>query len=161
MVPAQNTRRLLRESMPVAAILLFWLALSVPVEPSISAGLLRAGLIMAILYSVVRGVMLAQEYPPTSRATELEGILKENVRIAIPAGVWFLSVEVIYVVESLWDTLGIPGLFKSPADSLAFVLNGAGIAVVLIYAIWVGLPYIRGDVPTTESDLSGTAQTDD
>ena len=156
-----DTRRLLRESSPVAIILLFWLALSVPARPSISAGLIQGGVIMAILYSVVRGVMLAQEYQPAVQATDLRGILTENVRVAIPAGAWFLSGQIIYEIQNLWDTLGLPGAFTSPADGLAFVVNGAGVAVVLIYAIWVGLPYLRGEMSTEGSGPSMSPQTDD
>lgn len=158
---APDTRRLLRESAPVAAILLFWLVLSVPARPSISAGLIRAGIVMALLYSVVSGGMLAQEYPPATRATEIRGILTENVRVAIPAGAWFLSGQVVYEVQDLWDTLGIPGAFTSPADGLAFVVNGAGVAVVLIYAIWVGLPYVRGEISPEDAEQSVTPGADD
>lgn len=158
---APDTRRLLRESSRVAVILLFWLALSVPARPSISAGLIQAGILMAILYSVIRGVMLAQEYPPAIQTTDLKGIFIQNVRIAIPAGAWFLSGQIIYEVQDLWDTLGIPGAFTSPADGLAFVLNGAGVAVVLIYAIWVGLPYLRGEMSAEGPRQSVSRETND
>lgn len=155
------TRQLLRESTPVAAILLFWVALSTPVEPSISEWLIRAGIIMAILYTVVRSVILAQEQGPITQATHLQGLLEENVRVALPAGVWFLSAQLVYVVEGLWDMLGIPGTFTSPADGVAFVLNGTGIAVVLLYAIWVGLPYVRGEIPAKENESTGTRRADE
>lgn len=156
-----GTRRLLRESVPVAAILLFWLVLAVPVRPSISAGLIRAGIVMAILHTVVRAVVLVQELPPATQARDLEGILRENVGVAIPAGAWFLSAEIVYVVEGLWDTLGIPGAFTSPADGLAFVLNGTGVAVVLLYAIWVALPSVRGEIPGGDSEPPGTPRTEE
>lgn len=156
-----DTRRLLRESIPAAVILLFWLALSVPVRPSISAGLSQAGIIMTILYTVVRGVMLGQEFRPISQTTGLKGILRENVRVTFPAGAWFISAQIVYEIEGLWDTLGIPGAFTSPADGLVFVLNGAGIAVVVIHAVWVGSPYIHGEIETLETEQTASPQSDD
>lgn len=74
---------------------------------------------------------------------------------------WFLSAQLVYVVEGLWDMLGIPGTFTSPADGVAFVLNGTGIAVVLLYAIWVGLPYVRGEIPAKENEPTGTRRADE
>lgn len=161
MVSPLDTRRLLRESAPVTVILLFWVVLSSVVRPTIATGLLRAGVIMALLYTVVRGVALARTHQPTPQPDDLEGILRENVRVALPAGVWFLAAYLVYFIEQVWDVLGIPGWDTSPAEGLAFVFVGAGVAVVLLYAISVGLPRVRGNAPATGNDTTGAAPADD
>lgn len=73
MVSPLDTRDLLRESTPVAIILLFWVVLSSVVIHSIANGLLRAGVIMTLLYTVVRGVTLARTHQPTSQPDDLGG----------------------------------------------------------------------------------------
>lgn len=161
MVSPLDTRRLLQESAPVAVILLFWVIFSSIVRPTIATGLLRADVIMALLYTVVRGVTIARTYSPISHPDDLKEILRENVRVALPAGVWFLAAHLVYFIEQLWDMLGIPGWETSPADSLAFVFIGAAVAVVLLYAISVGLPRVRGNAPNTGNDATGAAPADD
>lgn len=161
MVSPLDTRHLLRESAPVAIILLFWVVLSSIVRPAIATGLLRAGVIMALLYTVVRGVTLTQIHSPLPQPEDLEGVMRENVRVALPAGVWFLTAHLVYVIEDVWNALGIPGLHTSPAGGLAFVFIGTGVAVVLLYAISVGIPRVRGNTLKRGNDTTGAVPTDD
>lgn len=161
MVPPLDTRRLLRESAPVAVILLFWTTLSTVAHPIVASGLHRAGLIMALLYTVVRGVALARRHTPTPAPETVVGILRENVRVVIAAGAWFVAAELVYVVERLWEDSDLPGAFTSPAEALAFVLAGAGVATILLYAIVVGLPRIRDSVTETGSGAAGATSADD
>lgn len=157
-----NIRRLFQESAPVAVILLFWVGLSSFVRPTIAAGLLRAGMVMALLYTVVCGVRLARTQPPTPQPDDLEGILRENVRVLLPAGAWFLVAQLVYLIEHMWDLFGIPGWDTSPAEGLSFVFIGTGVAVVLLYAISIGLPRVRGHVSSIRDDEAGsTTLTDD
>lgn len=148
-----DTRRLLRESAPVAVILLFWVVLASFVPAEIATGLMRAGIIMAVLYTIVRGLAIAETLEPARLPTDVEGILRENVRVAIPAGSWFLAAHAIYLVEQLWDMLGIPGWDTSPAGEISFVFVGTGVAAVLLYAISVGVPRVRG-IESTRGDNS-------
>lgn len=161
MGPPLDSRRLVRESAPVAVILLFWVGLSTLARPVIATGLLRVGIIMALLYTVVRGLAIAQTQPPTDQPTDVEGILRENVRVALPAGIWFLSAHAIFVVEHVWDTLGIPGLGTSPAEGLAFVFIGAGVASVLLYAIAIGVPRARATTSSRVDEPAGGTPADD
>lgn len=156
-----DTRRLLRESAPMAVILLFWVLLASIAPSSVGTGLLRAGIIMALLYTIIRGLAIAQHHVPTSQPTDVEGILRENVRAAIPAGIWFLVSQVFYFVEDLWDILGIPGWDTSPAGDLAFVFVSTGVAAVLLYAIAVGLPRARGIDATPGGEPAGDVPADD
>lgn len=143
------TRQLLRESAPVAGILLFWVVLSSVVRPDIGGGLLRAGVIMPGLYTMVRGVMFAKTVHPTVQPTDLEGVLRENVTVAVPAGLWFIAAHVIYFVEHLWDMMEIPGVATSPTNDFAFVFIGTDVATVFLYAIVVGVSRIHEE-PTTQ-----------
>lgn len=77
------------------------------------------------------------------------------MRAALPAGVWFLLAQGVFIVEHIWDTVGIPGIGSSPAGDLAFVFIGAGVAAVLLYAISVGVPRARA---TTVTHRDGTAR---
>lgn len=143
MSPPLDTRRLLRESAPVAVILLFWTVPGSFVRVDVATGLLRAGVVMALLYTAVRGVGLARTTPPTPQPRDVRALLRENARVALPAGAWFLAAHLTYVVEGFWDSFGLPGLFTSPAEELGFVFVGTGVATVLLYALAVGLPRVR------------------
>ncbi|WP_090623347.1 hypothetical protein [Natrinema salaciae] len=156
-----DTRDLLQESTPVAIILLFWVVLSSIVTHSIANGLLRAGVIMALLYTIVRGVTLARTHQPTPQPDGLEGVLRENVKVALPAGVWFLAAHIVYSIETLWNSLGIPVSVTFLAETLSFIFIGAGVAVVLLYAIAVGLPRVRGNTPNKGNDMTGATPAND
>lgn len=108
MVPPLDTRRLIQESAPVAVILLLWVGIAILARPVIETGLLRAGTIMAPFYTVVRGITIAETHPLTDQPDDVIGILRENVRVALPAGIWFLPVHTIFVIEQVTDTFGIP-----------------------------------------------------
>lgn len=161
MVPPIDSRGILRKSIPVAVILLFWVGLSSFVQPVIATGLVYGGVIMALLYTVVHGIRLARTQPAIPQPDNLKGILWENVRVAFHAGVWFLAAYLVYAIEQMWDTLGIPGLDTSPAAGLAFVFTGAGVAVVLLYAIMAGLARTRGEALYIEDDATGATPADD
>lgn len=161
MVLPLDSRRLVLESAPVAVILLFWISISSFVRPVIATGLLRAGVIMALLYTVVRGLRIAKIQPLTDQPADIEGILRENVRVALPAGIWFLSAHAIFVVEHIWDTFGIPGLFTSPAEGLAFVFTGTGVASVLLYAIAIGVSRVRATTSSRVDESVGGTPADD
>lgn len=143
MASTLDTPRLLREGAPVAVILLFWVVLSSFVRSDIGSGLLRAGGIMALLYTLLRGIAIAETAHVTTQPTDVEGILRENATVAVPAGAWFLAAHLIHVVENFWDRFGIPGVGTSPANALSYVFIGTGVAVVLLYAVAVGISRIR------------------
>ena len=178
MVPALHPRRLFRESVPVAAVLLFWMALSWFGWHSVVTARVRdAGLVMALLYAVTRGVELGRSHPgagvgapaPDDAASAVDvsrRVLRENARVALPAGAWFVAALLVGVAESLWDATGLPGAFVSPANALSFVLAGAGVGVVVIYAVAVGTARIRDgrDVEPgrrPRGDAGGTDDTSD
>lgn len=139
---ALPVRRLVRESAPVAAILLFWSVLSwFAPSPEIGASVRDAGVVMAALFVVRRGVALSSEVVPVE-SNDFGTVLYENARVAAPAGVWFLAAAAVVVSGQYWDRPGLLGVFLSPALVRACV--GAGIGVVGLYAVAVGYSVLRG-----------------
>jgi hypothetical protein len=138
--------RLLRESLPIAVVLLFWTILSWPLPtPGAVAGPMRtAGVAMAALYVVVRGIALADGTTPPA-LEDAATLVRENARVFVAAAAWFLAAGLVDAGGGLWDALDFPGLFTSPVDTLAsaFVLTGLG--TVALYAVTVGVAAVRDD----------------
>lgn len=148
MNPAFEPRRLILESVPVAAVLLFWAVLSwLGWEPVVAARVRDAGVVMALCYAVTRGVKLGRRVPATSARTpgpsDVADVLRENARVALAAGAWFLAALAVQFVEAAWDATGLPGLLVSPADAFSFVLAGGGVGCVVVYAVAAGWARVR------------------
>ena len=142
-----DARLLLRESAPVVAILVFWgVASSI-----LRSQLFLAGLLMALLYTVGRGLALTEAYQPPSRSTDARGVLRENVRVAVPAGLWALLSQLLGAGFSFDNLLPITlsEIAETVVSGIALGLNWGGVAVVLLYVIAVGVP--RGRALLAES----------
>lgn len=127
-------RRLAREGIPIAVILLFWNLLAVVAEQHEVGGAVRnAGFVMAALYVVVRGAGLASETvgPATG---DPKAVLAENVRLAVPAGAWFVGAVLVFALDA--------NLYRYHPSLVATVvgsaLAGAGLGVVGLYAVAAG-----------------------
>jgi hypothetical protein len=128
--------RALRESLPIAGVLLFWMVLSwFAFEPFVSWTVRAAGGLAALAYVVVRGVRLGEEASPLV-VDDIASVLGQQVRLAPAPVVWFVAGVSIPAVADLWDLLGLVGLFVSPADDLVWVcaLVGVGTALLLVVA---------------------------
>lgn len=157
-----DSRRLFRESRPVAGILLFWVVVSwIGTEPGITTSLRLAGVVMALLYVGVRGVELAQTHPPTPLPTNVSDLLRENARVLSAAGIWFLPAVLLAFLEPYWEEIGLLRLFMSPLESLAFVFTGTGVTTVILYAIVTGVSRADGDASGSVSSTSETELTGD
>jgi hypothetical protein len=142
-------RRLLVESLPVAAVLLFWVVLSwVAPAPGLATGLRLAGVVMAVSYVVVRGVDLSHSRRVAPQPVDVAAVLRENVRVLLAAGAWFVAAVLVELLEGLWRGFGLPGAFTSPGEGLGFVLTGTGVATVLLYAVAAGVARVEGRVAT-------------
>ena len=135
-------KRLAEEGVPVAAILLFWTTLAVLAEYSpVRGSVSTAGIVMAGLYVVVRGVALSDVVEPLETES-LEAIIRENIRVAVPAGAWFLGGVVVYLAYASVLHFGF-------LDEMSAAVAGAGLGVVGLYAVAVGVATfdsgIRGD----------------
>ncbi|WP_128478853.1 hypothetical protein [Halorussus pelagicus] len=134
-----SPKRMTLEALPVAAILLFWNLLAGVAEfQGVAGSVSSAGVVMAALYVVVRGVSLAEQVRPPAMG-RVETVLVENARLAVPAGAWFLAAVMAaaverYVNEVLW--------LLSPVKT---ALAGAGLAVVGLYAVAAGYSALGGE----------------
>ncbi|MEF8876380.1 MAG: hypothetical protein V5A60_06655 [Haloarculaceae archaeon] len=159
--------RLLRESPPLAAVTLSWVVVSwFANHPLVGTGARYAGVVMAGSYAVVRGVALAREAGAPGNPTDLPSgrlaggawllgtrllppdllrgdLLRGNVAAVLAGGAWLLAARLVLLVESVWNGLGLPGLFRSPAPGLVFALTATGVLTVLLAAVAVGLPLVR------------------
>lgn len=149
-------RRWFVESVPVAGILLFWnLLASVVYFPYVSESIGSAGVVMAALYVVVRGVALSSEVLPPMTGG-VTGILYENASIAVPAGAWFLAAMAVSMVEeSAYDVL----------SAFKVTFAGAGLGVVALYAVAAGCRALDGGNavggrPRTETGTDGASADD-
>ena len=137
-------RDLLDASLPIAAILLFWGFLSwFAPHPIIGGGLRNAGVLMAALYVVVRGFRMSRSLPEPLPADGPTDVLRENARVALTAGVWFVAAVGVVMLQRASDMLTDPAVTYSPADPLILVCVGAGVGTVGIYAVAAGVAAVR------------------
>ncbi|WP_276302311.1 hypothetical protein [Halorussus lipolyticus] len=131
---ALQPRRLIREGLPIAAILTFWNLLAVVAsEQQVGGPVGAAGVVMAALYVLVRGVALSSEVLPPMTG-DVKGVLYENASLAVPAGAWFLAGIATNALGELLFAYGPPSFVSTLASSL----GGAGLGVVAIYAVAAG-----------------------
>lgn len=136
MVTPLSPRRIVEESVPVAAVLLVW---TVPAEllygidgAFVEAARL-AGLVMALLYVTVRGLRLGRSLPPTTPPRGVSEVLLDNARAGVAAGVWILAAALFTTVWGFVDAhAGFPSQWSIPFVN---ALAGAAVGTVLLYAI--------------------------
>ncbi len=144
------------ESLPVAVIVGFWSALSLPVAQfsTLALGLRAAGLVLALGYVAVRGAILARTIGAGPAPYEPRAIVHENVRILLAAGAWFLSAFLVYALSDLLFAAVLEWSF-GPArllvDTLGFVLTATGVGTVVLYAVAVAAARTGGRT-VTETD---------
>ncbi|MFC4451728.1 hypothetical protein [Halorussus aquaticus] len=136
----ESPKRLVIEAVPVAAVLLFWnLLATVAREQHVAGAVGSAGVVMAALYVVVRGVSLSTAVIPPATGDTRE-VLYENALLALPAGSWFVAGMVTNALGELLFAYGPPSAFSALASSLA----GAGLGVVGLYAVAAGYSALGG-----------------
>lgn len=142
------------QAVPVAAILIFWNVLAVvAAEQGVGGSIRSAGIVMAALYVLLRGVALSSEVLPPATKNVI-AVLFENARIAVPAGAWFLGAMVVYVAD------GFLFLYNpsETATALASAFAGAGLGVVGMYAVAAGYATLGdgdGDAVNGGRDATG------
>lgn len=147
-------KRFVVETVPVVVILLFWSLLAWVVDFQNVGGPVRtAGFVMAALYVAVRGVALSSQVSPPA-TLDVASILRENARIAVPAGAWFVAAMAVSMVGSYVAEL--PRVFAPVADSLA----GAGLGVVALYAVAAGTAAVGGRARATGDGGGDSAGSD-
>lgn len=175
-----SATRALRESLPIAAITLAWVVVSwLAGHPLVGTGARYAGVVMAGAYALARGVALAREsngvggfaVRPDGDATGdawllatrvvPPDVLHGNLVAVLAGGAWLLAARLVLALGGIWDGLGLPGLFRSPAPGLGFALTSTGVLTVLLAAVAVTLARVRagggvaGDAAGSEPPSGG------
>lgn len=152
----ESPTRLAREAIPVAAILLFWNVLAgIARTQNVGGPVGEAGVLMAALYVVVRGISLSDRVVPLATG-DVATVLTQNARIAMPAGAWFLGAMVAGAVElHVREFTGFAWAVKT-------ALAGAGLGVVGLYAVAVGVSaFESADVAEVGGDGPSESVADD
>ncbi|MFD1586731.1 hypothetical protein ACFR9U_07025 [Halorientalis brevis] len=135
-----DARRLVEESVPAAVVLLFWSVLAAIAQSGVALGLRIAGVVMALLYVVVRALTLADSLADDGQPIESEPILRENATVAVASGVWFLAALLFSAPLPIPRSIDyLFGLFSA----ISFALAATGVLTVVLYAVAVGIVRMR------------------
>jgi hypothetical protein len=149
-----SSRRVFVDSLPIAAILLFWVLVSwLGAHPLLGTGARIAGLVMALTYAVVKGFASAPHAHSPSALADVGSVLRINGLALLAAVGWFIGARVIIFAEQAWSELALPGAFTSPADGLAFAFTATGVVTIVLYAVTLGTALLRGGSPPQKKVL--------
>jgi len=130
-------RTALRDSLPLAGVLLLWTVLSwlAIYDPFVAETVRTAGAVAALGYVVVRGVRRGRDAAALVDR-DVASVVGQSLRIALAPAAWFLAAGLVPIVADLWNLLGIYGLFRSPAETIVRVctLTGLGTALLVVIA---------------------------
>jgi hypothetical protein len=139
--------RLAAESFPIAGIVLLWALLgAVAGAFGVGDSVRAAGTVMGALYAVVRGVALARTLGSPVAFDDAAAVLRVNVTVLLPAGVWFLAGMVVGVLDDLTE------LVRAGTVSLAFggldhAFETTGVLTVVLGAVAVGYRAVIAERP--------------
>ena len=150
-----GSKRLVIESAPAVVILVPWNLLAMVGDGTVALGARIAGVVMALLYVVVRAAALSEPFAADSLPETPLGQLRGNEGVLFAAGVWVLSAVVLESVQI--SVVGLPEPAVDVARSLlVFPLAGGVVVTALLYAAAVGLALVRqSDVTDTGSPTDG------
>lgn len=143
-----SIRRVLTESVSIAVVLLAWGLLSaVAYGASVQLGIQVAGLVMAGLYAIVRGVSLAADASPAYVDSDVANVLRENGRAMLAGLPWFaLAFALEFLVRSVLHLEIVrsgPALVRTVFPTLVQAFAFTGALTVLLVAVATGTPAIR------------------
>jgi hypothetical protein len=143
------------DSPPIAGILLFWLVISwLASHPLLGRAGRTAGLVMAVTYAIVRGVAIAKQVQWEPTLADVGTVLRVNGLALLAAVGWFLVARLVIFGGQVWSELGLPGVFTSPADGLAFVFTATGVVTIVMYAVALGTAGLRGESPPKQRETA-------
>jgi hypothetical protein len=143
MASAVPIARLLRESAPAAVVLLLWAVVAGILPRDVAGNARLAGVVMALLYVVVRGVHLAGTIEVGRQPTDPRDLLAENLGVAVAAGAWFLAGVFVAALRPFVERYHLHLIENTVVVPLSFALGTTGVATVVLYAIAAGLPRVR------------------
>ena len=90
-----SARQLLRDSLPVPLIFVVWILPARLLGGGTGKALFVAGLAMVALYVVVRGTAVSSRCRTGTEPSDVAGLLEENFRVLVVAGVWFVAAQLL------------------------------------------------------------------
>ncbi|QLD89673.1 hypothetical protein HWV07_11820 [Natronomonas salina] len=132
---SEDSFQLFEESLPVFAVVFLWTLLAVFARYDLGSGLRYAGLVMALLYVVVRGAAVGRSVETVRHPTSVVDGLRDSVRSLAPASPWFLLAFALRVGR---DYTG----FVLPSE-LVYVSSATGVLTVVLYAAVFGSARLR------------------
>ena len=143
MSPLPSPRNVFESSLPVAATLLFWAALSwLGVASVLDDSARGAGLAMGALAALAAGRALAPSVTIPAW-DDLSTVLRVNARVAVAVLGWVVVGLVVDVLGHNWERFGLPGLFTSPVADLHWALSWTAVGTGVVYAVAVGASMLR------------------
>jgi len=148
-----DPKRLFVETVAVAEILLLWSLVAVLVEAvvrgfraagTVALGLRAAGIAMAFVYVAARADALARSRPWADWPTTGSEHVRENWRVLLAAAPWVLAALATRFLPPL-TRFGVPPLYRTVLDPVAFALTGVAAAPGVLYAVAFGLAWVRRD----------------
>ena len=127
--------RLFEESLPVFAVVLLWTLLAVFARHDLRTGLRYAGVVMALLYVVVRGAAIGHGVETVGHPKSVVEGLRDSFRALVPAFPWFLLAFALRAGRAYTG-------FTLPRE-LVYVSSTTGVLTVVLYAVVFGSARIR------------------
>lgn len=132
---SEDQFRLFEESLPVFAVVFLWTPLAVFARDDLRSGLRYAGVVMALLYVVVRGAAIGYGVETVGHPKSVVDGLRDSVRALVPASPWFL---LAFALRAGRDYTG----FVLPRE-LVYVSSATGVLTVVLYAVVFGSARLR------------------
>lgn len=132
---SEDSLRLFEESLPVFAVVFLWTLLAVFARYDLRWGLRSAGVVMALLYVVVRGAAIGHGVEPVGHPRSVVAALRDSVRALAPALPWFL---LAFALRAGRDHTGLP----LPRE-LVYISSTTGVLTVVLYAVVFGSARLR------------------
>lgn len=147
-MPSPSPRRVFVDSLPIAAIMLLWLAVSwLGSHPLLGRGARIAGLAMALTYAIVKGITSAPHTRSPPALADVGSVLRVNGLALFAGAGWFVGARLVVFAEQLWSEMALPGAFTSPANGRAFAFTAIGVVTIVLYAVTLGTAVLRGEPP--------------
>lgn len=154
-MPSPSPRQVFVDSLPIAAIMLFWVAVSwLGSHPLLGRGARVAGLVMALTCAIIKGTTSAPHARSPPALTDVGSVLRINGLALLAGAGWFFIARLVVFAEQMWSELALPGAFTSPAGGLTFAFTATGVVTIVLYAVTLGNAVLRGESPPGQENTT-------
>ncbi|EMA46942.1 hypothetical protein [Halococcus saccharolyticus] len=141
-----DSRRLLKESVPLGGLLSAWYVLGALVAAiasgsflgTLSTGFRIVGTATAAVFVVSRGVALARETRPIRLSGDLRGLLDESTVVAVPVLAWVGLATLVALPFSVFRILTIPSFLVAAFVQTAIATAGLYVVIRVVPVLCSG-----------------------